>query len=100
MQRKFLDFSKSARLEAAESDDTNAESTEVEIRMTDDGFPIIPKVVIERDLRKAEWEKLLRAFLVQHYCEFPSDRKHIGHRDDVCKFLRVRKELNRFHMRP
>jgi hypothetical protein len=80
MTCKFLDYFKLARLEAAESENTNtnAESMEVEIQMTDDGYLIIPKVVMERDLRKAEWEKLLWAFLVQHYCEFCRDWKRIG----------------------
>jgi hypothetical protein len=72
MTRKFLDYTKSARLEAADSeiaDRRHAESEPIEIRMTSDGFPIIPKLVMEKELRKGEWEKLLRAFLTQHYCE-------------------------------
>lgn len=75
MTRKFLDYVKSARLEAADSDIADrrqAESEPIEIRMTTDGFPIIPKVVMEKELKKAEWEKLLRAFLTQHYCELTS----------------------------
>ena len=47
-------------------------------------IPIIPKVVMERDLRKAEWEKLLRAFLSQHYCEFDSDQKCMRSRNNIC----------------
>lgn len=72
MTRKFLDYAKSARLEAADpeiADRRNAEPESLEIRMTSDGFPIIPKLVMEKELKKSEWEKLLRAFLSQHYCE-------------------------------
>jgi hypothetical protein len=72
MTRKFLDYVKSARLEAADSDMADrkkAESDTMEIRMTTLGFPIIPRIVIEKELKKHEWEKLLRAFLAQHYCE-------------------------------
>lgn len=72
MTRKFLEYVKSARLEAEDTDHADqrqAESEPIEIRMTTDGFPIIPKIVIEKELKKAEWEKLLRAFLTQHYCE-------------------------------
>ncbi len=72
MTRKFLDYAKSARLEAAESENAdriNAESEPIEIRITTNGFPIIPKLVMEKELKKTEWEKLLRAFLTQHYCE-------------------------------
>ena len=72
MTRKFLDYAKSARLEATDpevADRRHAELDRMEIRMTPDGFPTIPKLVMEKELRKAEWEKLLRAFLTQHYCE-------------------------------
>lgn len=70
--RKFLEYAKAARLEAANpeiADRRRAESEVIEIRMTTDGFPIIPKVVMEKELKKSEWETLLRAFLTQHYCE-------------------------------
>ena len=74
MTRKFLDYAKSARREAAEpkiADQRHAEpeADPVEIRMTSDGFPVIPKLVMVRELKKSEWETLLRAFLTQHYCE-------------------------------
>lgn len=72
MTRKFLDYVKSARLEATDSENTirrDTESERIEIRMTADGYPIIPKLVMEKELKKAEWEKLLRAFLTQHYCK-------------------------------
>jgi len=72
MTWKFLDYTKSARLEAADAvdvDQTQADAERVEIRMTADGFPIIPKLVMDKELKKVDWEKLLRAFLAQHYCE-------------------------------
>lgn len=72
MTRKFLEYAKSARLEAADpsiADRRHAESETIEIRMTADGFPIIPKLTVEKELKKAEWETILRAFLTQHYCE-------------------------------
>lgn len=73
MTRKFLDYSKSARLEATEPEHVaqrGTESERIEIRMTTEGFPILPKLVMEKELKKKDWEKLLRAFLTQHYCEF------------------------------
>ena len=72
MTRKFLDYVKSTRVEAMNSEianRTNADSEQVAIRMTTDGYPIIPKLVMDKELKKTEWEKLLRAYLVQHYCE-------------------------------
>lgn len=70
MTRKFLEYVKSARLQAGQSENTiNAESEDVAIRMTPDGHPIIPKLVMEKQLRKADWERLLRAYLSQHYRE-------------------------------
>ena len=72
LTRKFLDYAKSARLEAADpelADRRHAESEPIDIRMTSNGFPIISKLVMDKELKKGEWEKLLRAFLTQHYCE-------------------------------
>jgi hypothetical protein len=80
MTRKFLAYSKSARLEAADpkiADQRHAEPAITEIRMTRDGFPIIPKLVMEKELRKGEWERLLRAFLTQHYCELLTSQFHL-----------------------
>ena len=73
MTRKFLDYSKSAWLEATDPDHAGwrgAELEGIDIRMTTDGFPILPKLVMEKELKKNDWEKLLWAFLTQHYCEF------------------------------
>jgi hypothetical protein len=72
MTWKFLEYAKGARLEAADpdiADRRHAESEPIEIRMGSDGFPIIPKLVMEKELKKSEWETLLRMYLTQHYCE-------------------------------
>jgi len=71
MTRKFLDYVKTARLEATDAANANpreADSERIEIWMTPDGYPIIPKVVMEKELKKGEWERLI-AFLTQHYCK-------------------------------
>ena len=72
MTRKFLDYVKTARLEATDAANANprdADSKRIEIRMTTDGYPILPKVVMEQESKKGEWERLIRAFLTQHYCK-------------------------------
>ena len=98
MTRKFLDYVKTARLEAADSENANnkgADSERIDIRMTTDGYPIIPKLVMDRNLKKAEWEKLLRAFLSQHYCAY--DRlMHIRSRAKFLQILPVERSQNRF----
>jgi len=73
MTRKFLDYIKTARLEATDTTNANprdADSKRFEIQMTTDGYPIIPKLVMEKELKKAEWERLLWAFLTQYYCKW------------------------------
>lgn len=40
-----------------------------QIKMTTEGFPILPQVVQERTLSKKECEALLRTYLGQHYCK-------------------------------
>jgi len=72
MTCKILDYVKTARLEATDAANANprdADSEWIEIQMTTDGYPIIPKVVMEKELKKDEWERLLQAFLTQHYCK-------------------------------
>jgi hypothetical protein len=50
MQCKFLEYVKSTQLQAAQSEDVlNADLEEIEIRMTPDGYPIIPKVVMDKE---------------------------------------------------
>jgi hypothetical protein len=69
--RKFLDYVKSARVDTAnlEAARSNAEPDQIDICITRDGYPIIPSLVMDKVLRKTDWEKLLRIFLTQHYCE-------------------------------
>ena len=72
MTRKFLDYVKTARLEATDAANANprdADSERIDIRMTTDGYLILPKVVMEQELKKGEWERLIQAFLTQHYCK-------------------------------
>ena len=62
MTRKFLNYVKAARLEATDAANINprdADSEQIEIRITTDGYPIIPKLVMEKELKKGEWERLL-----------------------------------------
>jgi len=73
MTCKFLDYVKTAWLEATDTANANprdADSEWIEIRMTTDGYLIIPKLVMDKELKKGEWERLLRAFLTQHYCKW------------------------------
>lgn len=86
MKRSFLEFMKATRDRASETEtyagtgadtgvilDAEPEPVNVsaatQVKMTADGFPIIPKVVEERNLSKKECENLLRAYLNQHYCK-------------------------------
>ena len=73
MTCKFLNYVKTAWLKATDAANTNsraAKSEQIEIWITPDGYPIIRKLVMEKDLKKAEWEKLFQAFLTQHYCKW------------------------------
>ena len=45
---------------------------EKHVKMTANGFPLIPKTVMENTLNKRDTEDILRAYLNQHYCKvFP-----------------------------
>jgi hypothetical protein len=86
MKRSFLEFMKATRDRVSETETqagTGADPGEIveagpepvnvsaatQVKMTADGFPILPKVVEERNLSKRECENLLRAYLNQHYCK-------------------------------
>ena len=77
IMRLMLDFMKAARLRLhcgnLENDNAESESdreTDMsEVKMTTDGFPLLPKMVVEQELNKVVSERILRAFLSQHYCE-------------------------------
>lgn len=90
MKRSFLDFMKATRDRAGDTEagagadagvpgrDADSEpviaDSATEIKITADGFPIIPSVVEHRNLSKKECENLLRAYLKQHYCKCISVR--------------------------
>jgi hypothetical protein len=99
MTRKFLDYTKSARLEAADPeivDRRHADPDRIEVRMTSEGYPIIPKLVMEKELKKSEWELLLRTFLTQHYCEQTYQFRCIRIRTDILQIWPVVKSLERY----
>ena len=58
MQRSILDFVKSAQLRSREEDPLAADDSESgdtsqeELKMTEDGCPILPKIVVEKALSK------------------------------------------------
>ena len=59
---KFLDYVKTAQLEATDTANANlrdAKSEPIVIQMTTDGYLSILKLVMEKELKKAEWERLL-----------------------------------------
>jgi hypothetical protein len=76
MKRIFLDFMKSKRVKAQAGAGTGADMEpeadvvdQRKIGMTEDGFPILPKDFLERDISKKECEAVLRDYLSQHYCK-------------------------------
>lgn len=83
IMRLLLDFMKDARHRVQRgteaNDNTESESdhdtNSPEVTMTSDGFPVLPKSVVEQELKKAVSEQILRAFLSQHYCESLNSRR-------------------------
>ena len=77
MQRSMLDFIKSAQLrsrgeagEDQEAADEDSESASAgDLKMTEEGYPILPKGIFEQNLSKKKCEDICRAYLAQHYCE-------------------------------
>ena len=88
MTRAFLDYMKSLRLQAPEainpvpitnnnddagskagSDDTTKD-TSLDIKMTAQGYPILPISIMDTELSKSVCESLMRAYVAQHYCKF------------------------------
>ena len=76
MKRSFLGFMKSARVrinDPAFADTVSGadadNSPHTYMKMTADGFPILPEMVLKPDLSKKVCEGLLRTYLTQHYCE-------------------------------
>jgi hypothetical protein len=75
LMRMFLDFMKAARLRLDDrtGDEVGSgpvalkESTDV--KMTPEGYPLLPKYIVEHRLSKSVSEQILRDYLSQHYCE-------------------------------
>ena len=87
MTRTFLDYMKSLRVQAPESinpvpvktDDLGAQpepepdpERRWDVKLTAQGYPILPSSVMEKELSKAVCEKLMREYITQHYCTFIS----------------------------
>ena len=76
MKRSLLEFMKAARAnsnrlsENVNSDPGSAsDSDDLQVKMTAEGFPILPDLK-EKTLSKMVSERLLQAYLSQHYCKF------------------------------
>lgn len=65
MKRLLLDYMKSLR----HQEDEPEPEPDLEIKITELGYPVLPNVIMEKDLSKLECEKVLRIYLSQHYCE-------------------------------
>jgi hypothetical protein len=91
MTRAFLDYMKSLRLQAPEAinpvpvqnnnlgtepnpePEADAEpdrESSWDIKLTDQGYPILPNTIMEKEPSKAVCERLMRAYITQHYCMF------------------------------
>jgi hypothetical protein len=73
-RRLFLDYMKSLRhLQARPEPDSavgdGSEDTDIDIKITALGYPVLPSIVMKKELSKLECEKLLRIYLSQHYCQ-------------------------------
>ena len=82
MKRSFLEFMKSmrTRISSADADvgagagagvgvGAGAGADDQGVKVTSEGYPIIPKEVTEQGSKKKA-EDILRAYLGQHYCKF------------------------------
>lgn len=87
MKVAFLDFMKSLRVQAPEAinpvrirDDNDGTEPEPEtdadvdtawdIKMTPEGYPILPNAIGEKEVSKAEGERIMQEYIMQHYCRF------------------------------
>jgi hypothetical protein len=85
MSRAFLDYMKSLRLQAPEAINPNPVRNDhlgaepiaepdrgpsFDTSLTHQGYPILPTSIMETELSKAMCERLMRAYLTQHYCTF------------------------------
>jgi hypothetical protein len=46
------------------------EHTELKIKITALGYPVLPTVIMTKELSKSECERLLWIYLSQHYCVY------------------------------
>ena len=73
MKRTFLEYMKATRLESAERDvQADAELQHIrrtKLQMNHDGYPIIPKEVMERQISKVECQEIIREYMNRHYCK-------------------------------
>lgn len=113
MQRSFLEFMKSTRQKVNENaDGYGAESesesgagvgvhagvgadTRTRIKMTADGFPLLPDAV-ESVLPKKVCEALLRAYLSQHYCML--QHSFLGNNTNRMQISRAGRSTEEFHL--
>jgi hypothetical protein len=85
MTRAFLDYMKSLRVQAPEAInpvpvETDGVAAEPEpdpdpetlwnLKLTAQGYPILPTTIMEKELSKAVCEKLMRDYITQHYRRF------------------------------
>ena len=78
MKRSFLEFMKSMRMRitgdvtcaSADADaGVGGDADDLSVKVTSEGYPIIPKQVTEKGNKKKAGD-ILRAYLGQHYCKF------------------------------
>jgi len=69
LQRCLLEFLKSKNTTSGAGTGTGTADETLDVKMTDDGFPILPSAVDTQRLSKNQYEDIMREFLSQHYCE-------------------------------
>ena len=80
MMRLLLDFMKAARLRRGQNNMEDVENRDAgsgapldcndsDVKITIEGYPILPKVIAEKELNKIVSERILREYLSRHYCE-------------------------------
>lgn len=103
MKRSLLEFMKAARANLNRRDENEAtgpgsgsDDDGFQVKMTVAGFPILPNIE-DRTLSKVVYEKLLRTYLSQHYCEclyYFSPGSILNH---IRQIWRPSKKPGRFH---
>jgi hypothetical protein len=94
MKRSLLEYMKSLRVKADALHAGAANNTvdQIEMKMTVDGYPILPDIVMEGGLTKKKCEIMLRTYLSQHHCECrPLDQRFFvsTNRNRSCKWQKV-----------